>query len=62
MPTLDEVKPVNNLRVRFISENPEREPQGTIIDVGYAAVTIGWDDDHSPSCVERKRWNQLEVV
>ena len=62
MKTLLNTKPVINLRVRWISEHPECEPQGTLTDVGYGAVTIEWDDDHSPSCVPRSRWDDLEVI
>ena len=60
--TLDEVTPKNGMRVRFVSEDPDREPQGTITDSGHGAVVVTWDDDHAPSCIERARWHHLERV
>ena len=62
MKTLLNTKPTLNMRVRWISERPDQEPQGTLIDVGYGAVTIEWDDEHSPSSVPRSRWDDLEVI
>lgn len=39
-----------NQRVRFFSENPEREPAGTIISVDPVSewIVIEWDDDEFP--------------
>jgi hypothetical protein len=49
-----------NDRVRFQSENPEREPLATVIEVGYCAVRLAWDDGHEPTTVLSNRLGQLE--
>jgi hypothetical protein len=40
-----------NQRVRYYSENPEREPEGTVILADSSAdhITVEWDDGHEPS-------------
>lgn len=51
-----------NARVRFRSENPEREPQATIIEVGYLGVRLAWDDGHHHTTVLSHRLSQLEAL
>jgi hypothetical protein len=56
-------KLVVNARVRFKSENPEVEPVGTIIEVGYCSVRIKWDDEHPTTLASpSSSLKELEVV
>lgn len=63
--TLDQIRAYQDklgLRVRWLTEDRDREPVGTITDAGEKSVTITWQDAHPPSVIERERWRKLEVV
>ena len=54
-----------NRRVRFFSENPEREPVGTIAEVDPISehVVIEWDDEHPRSDLDAlAAMRKLEVL
>lgn len=51
-----------NDRVRFKSKHPESEPTGTIVEIGYCAVRIAWDDGHPVTTVLAQRLPQVEKL
>ena len=54
-----------NTRVRYISEHPEDEPQGTIVEVDPISehVVIEWDDEHPRTDLDAlSAMRKLEII
>ena len=54
-----------NSRVRYISEHPEYEPVGTVVEIDPISehIVIEWDDEHPRSSVDALcAMRKLEVL